>query len=111
MSTELSRQNALAEALRVDDATVGTNISAVNLHFNTEEEKRAGMVKAFTELTVKYHGSQEEIGGVAQTDEGLPDARPGLSRYVRERAVSRNRQHHQQRPGNRRVKHANQPHR
>jgi predicted negative regulator of RcsB-dependent stress response len=53
------RQTALAEALRVDDATVGANTSAVNLHFNTEEEKRAGVVKAFTELTVKYHGSQE----------------------------------------------------
>jgi predicted negative regulator of RcsB-dependent stress response len=54
-----AREEALAQALRVDDAAVGAQPSQGNLHFNTEAEKDAAYQKAFVDLASKYHGSQE----------------------------------------------------
>jgi predicted negative regulator of RcsB-dependent stress response len=59
------RQEALAQALRIDDATVGTEqIQQQNLHFNTPEEKEKARSQAFAELAAKYSGSQE--GAIAE---------------------------------------------
>ncbi len=53
------REEALAQFIRVDDATIGTNTNQANLHFDTEEQKAQARTKALTELAAKYHGSQE----------------------------------------------------
>jgi len=45
-----SREEALAQALKVDDATVGSNAQAANLHYNTQEEKDKARSKAFGEV-------------------------------------------------------------
>lgn len=63
-----AREQALAEALRVDDATVGPNVQAANLHFNTQEEKDQASQKAFREVATKYHGTQE--GAIASMNLG-----------------------------------------
>jgi predicted negative regulator of RcsB-dependent stress response len=58
-----AREEALAQALRVDQGTVGSNIQAANLHFDTQEEKDKATEKAFREVAAKYPGTQE--GAVA----------------------------------------------
>ena len=60
-----ARQVALAEALRVDDAGIGTEqVQQQNLHYNTPEEKDKARTKAFSELAAKYSGTQE--GAIAE---------------------------------------------
>jgi predicted negative regulator of RcsB-dependent stress response len=60
-----ARGEALAHALRFDDATVGANVQPANLHFNTQAEKDAALDKALTEVASKYHGSAEgAIAGI-----------------------------------------------
>jgi predicted negative regulator of RcsB-dependent stress response len=54
-----AREEALAHALRVDQATVGSNTQAANLHFDTQEEKDKASEKAFREVAAKYPGTQE----------------------------------------------------
>src|SRR3984957_3591827 len=54
-----AREEALAKALRVDDATTGSNIQPTNLHFDTEGEKDKAKTAAFTDLAAKYGGTQE----------------------------------------------------
>jgi predicted negative regulator of RcsB-dependent stress response len=54
-----AREEALAHALRVDQATVGSNTQAANLHFNTQEEKDKASETAFREIAAKYPGTQE----------------------------------------------------
>jgi TolA-binding protein len=54
-----AREEALAEALRVDQGTVGANTQAANLHFATEEEKDQATEKAFRQVAAKYPGTQE----------------------------------------------------
>jgi hypothetical protein len=50
-----ARQIALAEALRVDDASVGSEqVQQQNLHYNTPEEKEKARTKIFSELAAKY---------------------------------------------------------
>jgi predicted negative regulator of RcsB-dependent stress response len=63
-----AREEALAAALKVDDATVGANTQGPNLHFNTQEEKDAATAKAFREIASKYHGTQE--GAIASMNLG-----------------------------------------
>jgi len=59
------RQEALAQALRIDDATVGAEqVQQQNLHYNTPDEKEKARIKAFTELAAKYSGTQE--GAIAE---------------------------------------------
>ncbi len=53
------REQALAQAMRIDDATVGPNVQPTNLHFDTAEEKEKALVKAYSDLATKYRGSQE----------------------------------------------------
>ena len=52
-----ARAEALAQALRYDDATVGANNQPGTLHYNTQEEKDKVRNPAFTEVAAKYHGS------------------------------------------------------
>jgi predicted negative regulator of RcsB-dependent stress response len=63
-----AREEALAQALRVHDATVGPNAQGTSLHFDTQEEKDKAMEKAFREVASKYHGSQE--GAIASMNLG-----------------------------------------
>ncbi len=54
------REEALAQALRIDNAVIGAeNAVAGNLSYPTQEEKDKARVKAFTDLYTRYHGSQE----------------------------------------------------
>ncbi len=87
-SQAAARQEALTKALRVDDATTGTNFQAANLHFETEADKTKAKVQAFTDLSAKYNGTQE--GAIADiylasyaTDQGrLDDAEKRYKRVV-----------------------------
>ena len=82
------RQEALTKALRIDDATTGTNFQATNLHFDTEGDKTKAKVQAFTDLSAKYNGTQE--GAIADiylasyaTDQGrLDEAEKRYKRVV-----------------------------
>lgn len=54
------REEALAQAMRIDGATVGAaQAVAGSLGYPTQEEKDKARVKAFTDLYARYHGSQE----------------------------------------------------
>jgi len=53
------REQALYQALRVEDATTAATIEPTSLHFDTEAEKTKAKVQAFTELSAKYSGTQE----------------------------------------------------
>jgi len=57
------REEALAQAIRIDDATVGANVNQANLHYNTDEEKAKARTKAYGDLAARYRGTQE--GAVA----------------------------------------------
>ena len=61
-----ARQVALAEALRIDDAGVGSQqqIQQQNLHYNTPAEKDKALTQAFSALAAKYSGTQE--GAIAE---------------------------------------------
>ena len=85
-SQAATRQEALAKALRVDDATTGPNVQPTNLHFETEAEKTSAKAQAFTDLSAKYNGTQE--GAIADMylasyamDQGQQDE--GEKRYKR----------------------------
>ena len=54
-----AREEALAKALRIDDATTGEVVQPANMHFDTEAEKDKARIQAFTELSAKYKGTQE----------------------------------------------------
>jgi predicted negative regulator of RcsB-dependent stress response len=58
-----SREGALAEAIRVQEAPVGISGSG-GLTFPSEDAKAQASTKAFTELQIKYSGSAE--GEIAQ---------------------------------------------
>jgi predicted negative regulator of RcsB-dependent stress response len=58
-SQAAARQEALAKALRVEDATTGATIEPTSLHFDTEADKTKAKTQAFTELSSKYSGTQE----------------------------------------------------
>ena len=53
------REEALAQAIRIDDATVGANANQANLHYNTDEEKVKARTKAYGDISGKYRGTQE----------------------------------------------------
>lgn len=57
------REKALAEALRIDNGSVGPAPPGA-LSFPTQEEKDKAEAKAFGDLVAKYHGTQE--GAIAQ---------------------------------------------
>ena len=58
-SQAATREEALAKALRIDDATTGDVVQPANMHFDTEAEKDKARIQAFTELSAKYKGTQE----------------------------------------------------
>lgn len=58
------REDALAAALRIDNAGVGANPMPGMLNFPTQQEKDKAWEKAFTEVATKYHGTQE--GAIAE---------------------------------------------
>lgn len=60
-----AREEALSHAIQIDNATVGA-VAAMpgGLTFPTQEEKDKARTKVFTDLAVKYHGSDE--GAIAQ---------------------------------------------
>jgi predicted negative regulator of RcsB-dependent stress response len=57
-SQATAREEALAKALRIDDAIVGP-AQPPALHFDTEEEKDKARAQALSEVVAKYNGSQE----------------------------------------------------
>lgn len=75
-----AREEALAQALRVEDATVGDTTLPANLHYTTQEEKDQARVKAYTDLATKYSGTQEgafgafALAGDAVDKGNLPEA-------------------------------------
>ncbi|MGA3185837.1 MAG: tetratricopeptide repeat protein [Bryobacteraceae bacterium] len=62
------REEALAQALKVHDATVGSDVRSTNLHFATEDEKEKAVEKSFRDVATKYHGTQE--GAIASMNLG-----------------------------------------
>jgi len=58
-SQATQREQALANALRIDDAAVGPAAAPPALHFDTEEQKDKARAQAFSEIASKYSGSQE----------------------------------------------------
>jgi predicted negative regulator of RcsB-dependent stress response len=69
------REEALAQALKIDDATVGTNVLPTNLNYPTIDEKNKARNKAFTDLATKYKGTAE--GAYAQIYLAADDADRG----------------------------------
>ena len=57
------REELLAKAMQVDDASIGAP-QPPRLNFTTPEDKEKARIAAFTEVAVKYPGSQE--GAIAQ---------------------------------------------
>lgn len=53
-----AREEALAHALKLDNASVGANTAGAN-HFNTQEEKDKASSAAYREVAAKYPGTQE----------------------------------------------------
>lgn len=53
------REEALAQALKIDDATVGTNVLPTNLNYPTIDEKMKARNKALNDLATKYKGTAE----------------------------------------------------
>jgi len=71
------RTELLAKAMQVDDATVGTP-QPPRLNFPTAEDKEKARIAAFTDVAVKYPGSQEAAiaqlaVAAAQADKGQVD--------------------------------------
>jgi predicted negative regulator of RcsB-dependent stress response len=61
----VAREEALTEAMKIDDAVVSNNPVPPNMTFKTEAEKQAARTKAFTDLMTKYSGSREgAIAGI-----------------------------------------------
>ena len=59
------REEALTQAMRTDEATVGANPPQPGtLNFATNDEKEKARSKAFADLIAKYHGTQE--GAIAE---------------------------------------------
>jgi predicted negative regulator of RcsB-dependent stress response len=75
-----AREEALAQAMKVDDAVVSNNPVPPNITFKTQEEKDQAWNKAFSDLASKYRGSREgAIGAIylasKAADKGnLPEA-------------------------------------
>ncbi len=88
-----AREEALAEALRIDGAIVSNNPVPPNMTFKTEAEKQTAWNKAFTDLMTKYSGSREgAIGGIylasQAADKGDLDTAAKLFKQVADEAPS-----------------------
>jgi len=58
-----NREEALSQALRVEDSTVGDNPNPAGLHYRSQDEKDKAQTKTFAELASKYSGSLEGAYG------------------------------------------------
>src|SRR6516165_8591167 len=59
------REDALADALKIEDAKISPTPQPPNMTFATEQEQEAAWNKAFSDLAVNYRGTQEgAIGGI-----------------------------------------------
>ena len=63
-SQATARQEALAKALRLDEATIGKDTQPAAAHFDTEDEKTKASQAAFSAIASGYSGSQE--GAIAK---------------------------------------------
>jgi len=54
-----AREDALAQAMKLDDAVVSNNPVPPNITFKTQEEKDQARNKAFSDLASKYRGTRE----------------------------------------------------
>jgi predicted negative regulator of RcsB-dependent stress response len=70
-----AREEALSQALKIDDATVGANKQAANLYYATQDEKDQATAKAFRDLAAKYPGTQE--AAIAKINLGQGDVDRG----------------------------------
>jgi predicted negative regulator of RcsB-dependent stress response len=74
------RENALGDAIQMQEAPVAPAASAPRLSFPTEDAKRAAVTKAFGEIAASYPGSSEGavakyyLGAIAADQGKLPDA-------------------------------------
>lgn len=61
-----AREDALAAAIKIDNASVGTPNpqTPTAMNFPTADAKETARIKAFSEVAAKYHGSQE--GAIAE---------------------------------------------
>lgn len=69
------REDALAAAIRIDDAIIAPNPTDTNLNFVTQEAKDKARTAAFADLAAKYPGTAEgAVGGIfiaaEQSDKG-----------------------------------------
>ena len=58
------RQDELAKALRIDDASFGPSDQGGRMHFDTEEAKNKAREQAFADVAARFGGSQE--GAIAE---------------------------------------------
>lgn len=74
------RENALGEAIQMQEAPVGPPSSGPRLSFPTEDAKRTAVTKAFGEIASGYPGSSEGaiakyyLGSIAADQGKMPDA-------------------------------------
>jgi predicted negative regulator of RcsB-dependent stress response len=74
-SQSTARQEALAHAMQVAEATTGTQTQEYVLHYGSEQEKEKAMTEAFNSVATKYSGSDEGsvadmLLGAAAADKG-----------------------------------------
>ena len=57
------RQERMAEVFRISNANVGPSQNAYELSYATQDAKDAALVKALTDLSVQFHGTEEGTAG------------------------------------------------
>lgn len=70
-----AREEAMAAAMKIDQAIIAANPTPTNLNFATQAEKDKARTQAFADLATKYHGTAEgAVGGIfiaaEQSDKG-----------------------------------------
>jgi hypothetical protein len=80
------REEALAQALRIEDAKISPTPQPPNMTFATQQEKENAWNKAFTDLAVKYRGTQEGAIAGLYLGSRLADKGdlPGAEKMLRE---------------------------
>jgi predicted negative regulator of RcsB-dependent stress response len=60
-----AREEALAAAMKIDEAVIAPNPTPTNINFATQAEKDKARTQAFADLATKYHGTAEgAVGGI-----------------------------------------------
>jgi len=74
------RENALGEAVQMQEAPIGPPASGTRLSFPTEVAKRSAVTKVFSDIAARYPGSSEGaiakyyLGSIAADQGKMPDA-------------------------------------